>query len=88
MGWESPWLTAAVNVAFAARRWSTNEHLPTTRLPAYSEWGVSLSRTFAWAGCRLAVRADLRNAFDTRYEIVRRYPMPGRACALTLELHF
>ena len=49
---------------------------------------MSLSRTFAWAGCRLAVRADLRNAFDTRYEIVRRYPMPGRAYALTLELHF
>ena len=88
VGWESPWLTAAVNVAFAAPRWSTNEHLATTRLPAYSEWGVSLSRTFAWAGCRLAVRADLRNAFDTRYEIVRRYPMPGRAYALTLELHF
>ena len=47
-----------------------------------------MARSFALGRCRLDLRADLLNAFNCRYEVVRRYPMPGRAYSLTARLHF
>lgn len=84
LAYESPWLGAVVSVAGASERWSTHEHTSGTCLPGYAEVGFSLYRSFAVGRCRLDVRADLSNAFDKQYEVVRRYPMPGRSWRLSL----
>lgn len=91
--WENPWISLVVHTTFASCRWSTSEHLPTTRLPAYSEWGFSASRSFRLGrkrsdAPRLDLRADLINAFGKDYEIIRRYPMPLRAYKLCIALTF
>lgn len=39
---------------------------------------LSLSRSFAVAGCELRATLSLNNIFDQSYEVVRWYPMPGR----------
>ena len=88
VGCETPWLSLTAHCRYASERWSTNEHLPTTSLPAYCEWGFTMARSFALGRCRLDLRADLLNAFNCRYEVVRRYPMPGRAYALSATLRF
>ncbi len=88
LSWENPWASAVVHTTFAAGRWSTLEHMPTTHMPAYSEWGAALFRTFTLGAMRLEARADLVNAFNKRYEVIRRYPMPGRSYKLSLALKF
>lgn len=87
--WLNPWVNLTLHTSFASRRWCTNNHLPTTDLPAYSEWGFTLFRTLSLSrGVKIDLRADLLNAFDHRYEIIRRYPMPGRAYKLTVGVKF
>lgn len=88
LAWENPWLSVVAHATFASERWSTNEHLPTTQLPGYAEWGLGLYHTFCLKNLRIEGRADLINAFNHHYEIVRRYPMPGRAYRISCAFSF
>lgn len=89
VSWESPWLSLSAALIGSSSRWSTHTHTPTTRLPGYAELDLSAWRSFALGNrCRLMLRADLVNALDNRYEIVRRYPMPGRNYRIGAELDF
>jgi len=74
----------ALHATAASLRYSSNEHLPTTDLPGYVEAGAALYYSFRLGKGRADVRADLINAFDKQYEVIRRYPMPGRAFRLEL----
>ena len=79
----------SVTATFASERWSTHEHAPTTRLPAYAELGLTLRRRLPIShrrqlDCLLAVT----NLTDHTYEIVRRYPMPGRAYQFSVNYSF
>ncbi len=88
VAYENPWLNAVAHLTFSSERWSTNAHLPSTHLPAYAEFGFGLYRLFRLGPTRCEARADLLNAFDRQYEVVRRYPMPGRAYKLTFIVNF
>lgn len=87
LAWENPWAGLVARVTAVAQRWTTNTHVPDdTRLPRYAEWGFAAYRTFRAGGLSVEARADLTNAFGRQYEVVRRYPMPGRSVKLTLTL--
>jgi len=89
LAWESPWLSGSISLTASDSRWCTNEHSPTTRLDAWTEWGFSLWRNFALGRkCALSLRANLQNVFDERYEVIGRYPMPGRAYQVEASLKF
>lgn len=88
VAWENPWVNAALSVTAAASRWATNEHTMTTSVPGYAEWGIALYRTLRLAALSLDLRADVLNVLDKRYEVIRRYPMPGRAYKLSAVLRF
>lgn len=88
LAYENPWVNFVVRLAYCTERWSTNEHLATTRLPGYVEVGAGVYKQWQLAGLSWEARADLLNAFDRQYEIVRRYPMPGRAYKLSLKVSF
>lgn len=89
LSWENPWLSLVAHVSFASERWNTNNHLPTTNLPAYSEWGFAAYHAFTLRrGQLLTLRADLQNAFNEHYEVIRRYPMPGRAYKVSVKYRF
>lgn len=88
LAWENPWLSVVAHTTFAARRWSTNEHLQSTLMPAYNEWGFAVYRTFSPGKVRIEARADLMNAFSERYEVIKRYPMPERSYSLSCKIHF
>lgn len=86
--WQNPWLSLSLHTTCASLRWASTGHLPTTSLPAYAEWGLALYRTFRLRRAQLLVRADLINASDRRYEVIRYYPMPGRSWKCTLKYSF
>lgn len=88
LAYENPWVNLVVRLTFSSERWSTNEHLASTRLPGFVEAGAGVYKQWRMAGLAWEARADLLNAFDKQYEIVRRYPMPGRAYKLSLKVNF
>lgn len=85
LAWESPWIGLSGRVTAAGERWTTNTHLPAdTRMPPYAEYGFGAYRTFRLGAVALEAKADIVNAFDRQYEVIRRYPMPGRSFRLAL----
>lgn len=83
--WLNPWVSAAVSVTATSARYTTSSNLPGTRIPGYADTGLTLFRTFQLRGHSLEVRADVTNLLNKQYQIVARYPMPGRAWTLSFK---
>lgn len=82
--WQNPWVNAVVHTSGCSARYSTNSNIESTRIAGYMETGFAVYRDFHLKGFSIEARADLINAFDRRYEIIARYPMPGRSWSLSI----
>lgn len=87
LSWENPWVCAGMNSTACCERFATRDNLPSSRMPGYMVFGFNLYHTFRFKGLALEIRADLINAFDKRYEVVARYPMPGRSWQVSLKFN-
>lgn len=79
IAWENPWTNLSFHGTMVTERWATNNHLPTTMLDAYSDWGITAWRDLHFGKNKLQLQLDVKNIFNTQYEIVRNYPMPRRS---------
>lgn len=77
--YENPWANIALHGVGVSARWPNNEHYEGTLIDGYIDCGMTLYRHFTFGRHQLEARFDLKNIFDTQYEIVGHYPMPGRS---------
>lgn len=84
LSWQNPWVDVVLHGSGASDRYGTNSNLPITRIKGYVDCGASLMRNFKFKRNEIDLRFDLTNIFDTQYEIVADYPMPGRAWKFTV----
>lgn len=89
LGWENPWVNIVVHATGQSDRFGTNTNVERSRIKGYIDTGVSMMRTFKFKKRNsLDLRLDLTNIFNTRYELVASYPMPGRAWSITVGYEF
>lgn len=88
VSWENPWANISLHGVGMSSRWPNNNHYEGTMVAGYTDCGITLWRHFHWGRSRLEARFDLKNLFDKQYEIVARYPMPGRSYAVTLNFKY
>ncbi len=88
LSYENPWVNVSVHGSGVSARYATNNNLPSTRIPGYMEFGASACRTFRFNNQSIELRADLLNMFDKQYEVVVRYPMPGRSWLFSIRYSF
>ena len=87
--WENPWVTLVAHTMGSSARYATNSNMPGTRIAGYMELGFTALHEFQLKrGMSLELRADLINALDKQYELVNRYPMPGRNWAASVAFRF
>lgn len=86
LSWLNPWVNAAVHSTATGPRYTTNYNIPETRIPGFIDTGISLFRSFTAGKARIEGKAEILNLFNRQYEIIARYPMPGRSWRLTLEV--
>ena len=84
VSYENPWVNMSLHMMGMSDRWANNSHYAGTSISGFTDCGLTLWRTFALGRHRLEGRLDLRNLFDKQYEIVYRYPMPGRDFQLSV----
>lgn len=87
-GWENPWVCLSLHATSASERWATNNHSQGTRIDGYTEVGAALWRRFSLGHHLLEARIDAINLLDARYEVIARYPMPGRQWQASLKFQF
>lgn len=79
LSYENPWLNISFHGTAVSRRHANNEHYEGTDMARYAEFGITAYRHLAFGRHRFELRADAKNIFDRHYEVVARYPMPGRS---------
>ena len=81
-GWQG-WLLSGVWNLRKDRRDASGE------MPDWNALDLTLAKTVALRGCGpLTLSVTARNLADHRYEVVRDYPMPGRAFYATIDFAF
>lgn len=85
IGWENPWVNLSLHGSGVSSRWTDNNHYEGTKVKGYWDTGLTAWHTFSWNGQSLEARFDLKNLFDTQYEIVQFYPMPGLSWQLSVK---
>jgi outer membrane cobalamin receptor len=72
--------------SYTSKRY-TNE-IESTSLPAYSLTDVNISTTFELQSIKFVIRAEVSNLFDTDYQVLEYYPMPGRTFRATFGIDY
>ena len=85
IGWENPWVSLSLHGSGVSSRWTDNNHYEGTKIKGYWDTGLTAWHTFCWNGQSMEARFDLKNLFDTQYEIVQFYPMPGLSWQLSVK---
>lgn len=86
--WKNPWVNIYINSTARSATYSTTLNLPSTRIAGYGEFGIGCYRDFTFKSHQLQARFDLKNILDKTYEIVARYPLPGRSIYISLSYSF
>lgn len=84
ISWENPWVDVIVHGTGASDKYGSNTNLSITRIKGYVECGATIMHSFKFKKNTIDLRFDLTNLFNTQYEIIASYPMPGRAWKFTL----
>ncbi|MDE7413752.1 MAG: TonB-dependent receptor [Muribaculaceae bacterium] len=88
ISWLNPWVSIAVHTTTVSARYTTSSNLPSTRIAGYGETGLAFFHTFSFHKSSLELRADILNLFDKQYEVVAKYPMPGRNWTASIRYSF
>ena len=83
---ETPYVSASCNLLYSGEFYCNGYNGPEYRMPSYCEVGCSLWRKFAVKSFDISLKAECINLTDSRYELVRNYPMPGRQLRFTATL--
>ena len=78
-GWDS---------SFTGGKWSRTANTPDYYIEPWALSDASLRRSFDLKSSELIVTLSLGNLFNTRYEIVQGYPMPGFNALISLEYNW
>lgn len=84
--WQNRWVNVVASVIGASDMYGTNANLPVSLVKGYTDVGLGLSHDFKIRKVVLSLSGNVRNIFNTQYELVADYPMPGRQYSFTLSL--
>ena len=84
IGYDNPWICLSLHATGMSSRYANNEHYDGTKVNGYVETGITAYRQIPIGHHRIEIRADAKNIFNKQYELVARYPMPGRSYTLSL----
>ncbi len=83
---ETQVISASCNLIYSGDYFCNGYNGPEYAMPSYCEAGCSLWRDFQFSWSRMSLKAECVNLTDSRYELVRNYPMPGRQFRFTAAL--
>ncbi len=84
VGYENPWVNLSFHATGVSDRYCINSNPANSRIAGYVDCGLTLWRDFNVKGHTIGLRGDVLNLFGKQYEVVARYPMPGRSWRLSV----
>lgn len=88
LSWLNPYVNFVIHATGCSARYSTTLNIPSSRIAGFIDSGIGLFRSFLFRSFELETRIDIDNIFDKTYELVARYPMPGRNFSVTVGIKY
>ena len=85
---ETPLVNLSCNYIYSGEYYSNSYNGPEYHMPSYYEAGCAAWRSFNFIGTVSTIKVECINFTDSRYELVRNFPMPGRQFRVTLKAEF
>ena len=85
---ETPLANISFNCIYSGEYYSNGYNGPEYHMPSYYEAGCSAWRTFNFKSITSTFKVECINFTDSRYELVRNFPMPGRQFRVTAKIGF
>lgn len=82
----TPWLNVGYTIMAVGKRYVLAQNIPANEVKGYQDHTLTLSRDFKLPACHIKLLGSITNLLDKDYDVVRYYPMPGRAYHLTVEV--
>lgn len=76
---QTSWLDIHYTLLYSGARYFERINRKEYQMKPYTDQSISLSKTFPVGKTRLDVLVECLNLTDSRYDVVRSYPMPGRS---------
>ncbi|MDE7465283.1 MAG: TonB-dependent receptor [Muribaculaceae bacterium] len=76
--WLNPWVSVAAHATGCSARYATNNNLASSRIAGYVDPGIALFRSFSFRQHNVEIRGEILNLLNKQYQVIARYPMPGR----------
>lgn len=74
------------NQTYSSSRYYLNDNSPEYNVPGFAVGDVTGVYKFLEKGKPVSLSATINNVFNTSYEVVRSYPMPGRSIRLSFQI--
>jgi vitamin B12 transporter len=74
------------NQVYSSSRYYINDNSPEYNIPGFAVGDITGVYKFGVKTKPVTISAALNNVFNTRYEIVRSFPMPGRSIRLSMQI--
>ncbi len=84
----TPWITIGYSLIAVGDRYYMSQNVPANLIDGYVEQNVTAGREFNFGDTSVSLRAEVINLADAHYEVIKFYPMPGRAWRLTANIKF
>lgn len=83
---KNPWVTIGYSIVAVGLRYMEAQNIVKNEVHGYQDHTLTLSREFQWRKIQWQVIGSVTNLLDKEYDVIRYYPMPGRAWHLTIEM--
>ena len=73
----NPWVNVTYMMMAVGERYMLPQNTVRNRMPSYLDQSFSLNREFGFKRWSLRLQGELLNIFNSNYEVIAYYPMPG-----------
>ncbi|MDR2120107.1 MAG: TonB-dependent receptor [Tannerella sp.] len=85
---ENPWINIGYILTLTGERYVLPQNIAANRMGGYAEHTLSVNRTLRLRRFRIRLQGEALNIGNRTYDVIRYYPMPGRAFRLGLTVDY
>ena len=82
---ESGAWSGSISCLYTGVRYRASDNSASNRMEPWATIDLKLSRALDLSSLKMAINIEINNLLNQQYQVVNRYPMPGRNAALKLE---
>ncbi len=75
------------SILYSGKRYALGENDPSNELPGWNTQDIYISRQIITGNFHSTIKGEVNNIFNTYYDVINYYPMPGRSFKISITIY-